>query len=95
MLSLISCLQITDDAIYFTDKPTPASVGNTTQHAAQAHHAGAHGAPEADFFPHVVDGIDDGFDDGWEDEDSEEEAMGLGFGEEDGQYILAGFFTSC
>jgi hypothetical protein len=82
LLSFISCLQITHDAIYFTYKPSRASnvLGDI---------AGVHDPPDVEVFPVVGEDMEDGFEDGWEDEDSEDEdedPVGMGAGA-DGQYL--------
>ncbi|KAH0837786.1 hypothetical protein J3R83DRAFT_5966 [Lanmaoa asiatica] len=72
LLSFISCLQITHDAIYFTYKPSH-----------HVHDVGVHGLPDVEVFADVGDDMENGFADDWEDEDSEDEdLMGMGAGED-------------
>ena len=85
LLSLLSCLQITHDAIYLTYKPLRGLDASDTAHHEHVHDVGDHDAAE-EAFPIVDDDMEDGFMDGWEDEDSEDEDLaGIVVGA-DGQY---------
>lgn len=86
LLSFISCLQATHDAIYFTYKPSYANGALDTAHHAHVHDFGVYDPPDdVEVFPIVADDMDD---DGWEDDDSEDEdPMGMGAVENDGQYL--------
>lgn len=85
LLSFISCLQITHDAIYFAYKPHAGGAWEIAHHA-HIHDIGVHDPPDVEVFQDVGDDMEDGFADGWEDEDSEEEELvGIGAMEDDSQ----------
>ena len=88
LLSFVSCLQITHDAIYFTYKPSRGSSPSDTVQPTHVHDFGAHNPPDVDVTP-VVDepDMEDGFEGGWEDEDSEDDdPLEFAIGAE-GQYL--------
>ncbi|KAF8547134.1 hypothetical protein OG21DRAFT_1527362 [Imleria badia] len=76
LLSFVTCLQITHDAIYFTYKPSRGSSVSDIIQPAHVHDVGMQDPPDMDVIP-VLDepqaDMEDGFEDGWEDEDSEGE----------------------
>ncbi|KAG8219252.1 hypothetical protein J3R82DRAFT_91 [Butyriboletus roseoflavus] len=82
LLNVISCLQITHDAIYFTYKPSYTNGAFNTTHRAHVHDIGVHDpADDVEEFPIVADEVEV---EDWEDEDSEDEdPMGMGAVEED------------
>jgi len=75
LLSFISCLQITHDAIYFTYKPSRTGGVLETTHHAHVHAVGVYDLPDVEVFPVVGEDMEDGFEDGWEDEESEDEGL--------------------
>ena len=84
LLSFISCLQITHDAIYFTYKPSRAGGVLDTAHHGHVHDVGVHDLADVEVFPVLGEDMEDGFEDGWEDEDSEDEDLVMDV-EPDGQ----------
>ena len=84
LLSFMSCLQITQNAIYFTYRPSHALDAAQRSHA---HGAGIQDPLDMEVFP-VDEDMENGFPDPWEDDsDSEDEdIMGMAV-VADGQYL--------